>query len=48
MPAPNIAISAIVVAYDDYYGVNAHDGRGRKVQLEVCAFTGEVLGQRTL
>ncbi|PKQ08845.1 MAG: hypothetical protein CVT73_05575 [Alphaproteobacteria bacterium HGW-Alphaproteobacteria-12] len=37
-----------VVAYDDYYDVNAHDGRGRKVQLEVCAFTGEVLGQRTL
>lgn len=37
-----------VVAYDDYYGVNAHDGHGRKVQLEVCAFTGKVLGQRYL
>ncbi|MCF8470559.1 MAG: hypothetical protein K9G30_07225 [Parvibaculum sp.] len=37
-----------VVAYDDYYDVKARDGRGRKVQLEVCAFTGKVLGQRYL
>lgn len=32
-----------VVAYDDYYGVDARDGRGRNVHLEIDGFTGRIL-----
>ncbi|MDO9126514.1 MAG: hypothetical protein Q7U42_06560 [Parvibaculum sp.] len=35
-----------IVAYDDYYAVRARDGRGRPVNLSVCAFTGKVLDAR--
>lgn len=32
-----------VVAYDDYYAVDARDHQGRKVRLEVDAFSGQIL-----
>lgn len=32
-----------VVAYDDYYAVDARDMKGKKVRLEVDAFSGQIL-----